>query len=107
MCGPMHACGRHDLQEELRPFFSLPKVMDGLFSLAKMLFDINIESADGLAPWLEQAADPCQEVVIISLLVVRYTMLEIRFHMQQMGQATGFFHFCSGVIHKMHLVPFD
>ncbi|XP_058069504.1 probable cytosolic oligopeptidase A [Magnolia sinica] len=37
-------------EEELRPFFSLPKVMDGLFSLAKMLFDINIESADGLAP---------------------------------------------------------
>ncbi|XP_058083704.1 uncharacterized protein LOC131231500 isoform X2 [Magnolia sinica] len=35
---------------ELRPFFSLPKVMDGLFSLAKLLFDINIESADGLAP---------------------------------------------------------
>ncbi|XP_042498326.1 probable cytosolic oligopeptidase A isoform X2 [Macadamia integrifolia] len=37
-------------EEELRPFFSLPKVMDGLFSLAKMLFDIDIEPADGLAP---------------------------------------------------------
>ena len=37
-------------QEELRPFFSLPKVMDGLFSLAKMLFGIDIEPADGLAP---------------------------------------------------------
>ncbi|XP_077234064.1 putative cytosolic oligopeptidase A [Tasmannia lanceolata] len=37
-------------EEELRPFFSLPKVMDGLFSLAKMLFDINIEPADGIAP---------------------------------------------------------
>ncbi|KAK1292841.1 hypothetical protein QJS10_CPB17g02455 [Acorus calamus] len=37
-------------EEELRPFFSLPKVMDGLFSLAKTLFDINIEPADGLAP---------------------------------------------------------
>lgn len=37
-------------QEELRPFFSLPKVMDGLFGLAKMLFDINIEPADGIAP---------------------------------------------------------
>lgn len=38
------------LQEELRPYFSLPKVMDGLFGLAKRLFDINIEPADGLAP---------------------------------------------------------
>ncbi|OVA10778.1 Peptidase M3A/M3B [Macleaya cordata] len=37
-------------EEELRPFFSLPKVMDGLFSLAKMLFEIDIEPADGLAP---------------------------------------------------------
>ncbi|KAK9134204.1 hypothetical protein Syun_013534 [Stephania yunnanensis] len=37
-------------EEELRPFFSLPKVMDGLFSLAKMLFQIDIEPADGLAP---------------------------------------------------------
>ncbi|KAL3525532.1 hypothetical protein ACH5RR_013904 [Cinchona calisaya] len=37
-------------EEELRPYFSLPKVMDGLFNLAKMLFGINIEDADGLAP---------------------------------------------------------
>ncbi|KAF9609655.1 hypothetical protein IFM89_017834 [Coptis chinensis] len=37
-------------QEELRPFFSLPKVMDGLFNLAKTLFEIDIEPADGLAP---------------------------------------------------------
>ncbi|KAG9440093.1 hypothetical protein H6P81_020258 [Aristolochia fimbriata] len=37
-------------EEELRPFFSLPKVMDGLFNLAKTLFDITIEPADGLAP---------------------------------------------------------
>ncbi|XP_010254622.1 PREDICTED: probable cytosolic oligopeptidase A [Nelumbo nucifera] len=37
-------------EEELRPFFSLPKVMDGLFGLAKMLFGIDIEPADGLAP---------------------------------------------------------
>ncbi|KAL2348977.1 hypothetical protein Fmac_002977 [Flemingia macrophylla] len=36
--------------EELRPFFSLPKVMDGLFNLAKTLFGIEIEPADGLAP---------------------------------------------------------
>ncbi|KAK4263036.1 hypothetical protein QN277_028515 [Acacia crassicarpa] len=37
-------------EEELRPYFSLPKVMDGLFSLAKTLFGIEIEQADGLAP---------------------------------------------------------
>lgn len=37
-------------EEELRPYFSLPKVMDGLFNLAKMLFEVTIESADGLAP---------------------------------------------------------
>lgn len=37
-------------EEELRPYFSLPKVMDGLFSLANTLFEINIEPADGLAP---------------------------------------------------------
>ncbi|KAJ9540710.1 hypothetical protein OSB04_027216 [Centaurea solstitialis] len=37
-------------EEELRPYFSLPKVMDGLFSLVKMLFGIDVEAADGLAP---------------------------------------------------------
>ncbi|XP_021654006.2 probable cytosolic oligopeptidase A, partial [Hevea brasiliensis] len=37
-------------EEELRPYFSLPKVMDGLFNLAKILFGIHIEPADGLAP---------------------------------------------------------
>ncbi|GFY86720.1 zincin-like metalloproteases family protein [Actinidia rufa] len=37
-------------KEELRPYFSLPKVMAGLFKLAKMLFGIDIEPADGLAP---------------------------------------------------------
>ncbi|KAK9749669.1 hypothetical protein RND81_02G142200 [Saponaria officinalis] len=36
-------------EEELRPYFSLPNVMDGLFSLAKKLFGIDIEPADGLA----------------------------------------------------------
>ncbi|XAR51455.1 Oligopeptidase A [Bertholletia excelsa] len=41
-------------EEELRQYFSLPKVMDGLFNLAKMLFGIHIEAADGLAPvWNE------------------------------------------------------
>lgn len=37
-------------EEELRPYFSLPKVLDGLFNLAKMLFGIQIEPADGSAP---------------------------------------------------------
>ncbi|MCL7036498.1 hypothetical protein MKW94_016232 [Papaver nudicaule] len=37
-------------EEELRPYFSLPKVMDGLFGLLKTLFEIDIEAADGLAP---------------------------------------------------------
>ncbi|PKA48468.1 oligopeptidase A [Apostasia shenzhenica] len=37
-------------EEELRPYFSLPQVMDGLFGLANKLFEINIEPADGLAP---------------------------------------------------------
>ncbi|WOG92681.1 hypothetical protein DCAR_0311956 [Daucus carota subsp. sativus] len=36
-------------EEELRPYFSLPKVMDGLFNLAKTLFGVVIEAADGLA----------------------------------------------------------
>uniref|UniRef100_A0A1J3HIY0 oligopeptidase A n=1 Tax=Noccaea caerulescens TaxID=107243 RepID=A0A1J3HIY0_NOCCA len=37
-------------EEELRPYFSLPKVMDGLFSLAKTLFGVDVEPADGVAP---------------------------------------------------------
>ncbi|KAI3933825.1 hypothetical protein MKW92_013148 [Papaver armeniacum] len=37
-------------EEELRPYFSLPRVMDGLFGLVKRLFEIDIEAADGLAP---------------------------------------------------------
>ncbi|KAL0390604.1 UNVERIFIED_CONTAM: Organellar oligopeptidase A, chloroplastic/mitochondrial [Sesamum calycinum] len=42
---------KYDLNEEdLRPYFSLPKVMDGLFNLAKKLFGIDIEPADGVAP---------------------------------------------------------
>ncbi|KAL3526960.1 hypothetical protein ACH5RR_011616 [Cinchona calisaya] len=36
-------------EEELRPYFSLQKVMDGLFGLAKTLFGINVKAADGLA----------------------------------------------------------
>jgi oligopeptidase A len=37
-------------EEELRPYFSLPKVMNSLFNLAKTLFAIDIDPADGLAP---------------------------------------------------------
>jgi len=33
--------------EQLRPYFSLPKVLDGLFALAKRLFGIEIRAADG------------------------------------------------------------
>lgn len=36
--------------EELRPYFPLPKVLDGLFALAERLFGVRIEAADGEAP---------------------------------------------------------
>ena len=36
--------------EELRPYFPLPKVLDGLFALAGRLFGVRIEVADGEAP---------------------------------------------------------
>ncbi|XP_077237834.1 phosphomevalonate kinase, peroxisomal-like isoform X2 [Tasmannia lanceolata] len=39
--------------------------------------------------WMEQASNPCQEAVIKSLLGARDAILEIRFHMQQMGKAAG------------------
>ncbi len=40
--------------EELRPYFPLPQVLDGLFALAKRLFGITITAADGQAPvWHE------------------------------------------------------
>lgn len=51
------------VQEELRPYFSLPKVMDGLFSLANMLFGVDIEPADGLAPVTFQLLHFCFIVV--------------------------------------------
>ena len=42
---------RFDLnQEGLRPWFPLPRVLDGLFNLCRRLFDIRIEAADGEAP---------------------------------------------------------
>jgi oligopeptidase A len=36
--------------EELRPYFPLPQVLDGLFTLAERLFNISITAADGTAP---------------------------------------------------------
>ncbi|MBS10916.1 MAG: peptidase M3 [Gemmatimonadetes bacterium] len=36
--------------EQLRPYFPLPRVLDGLFGLAERLFDVKIERADGEAP---------------------------------------------------------
>jgi oligopeptidase A len=42
---------RYELNdEELRPYFSLPAVLDGLFALAKRLFDVTVVPADGEAP---------------------------------------------------------
>lgn len=36
--------------EELRPYFPLPQVLEGLFSLAKRIFGVEIIAADGQAP---------------------------------------------------------
>lgn len=42
---------RYELNdEELRPYFSLPAVLDGLFKLANRLFDVEVVPADGEAP---------------------------------------------------------
>uniref|UniRef100_A0A0D2ZU89 Peptidase M3A/M3B catalytic domain-containing protein n=1 Tax=Brassica oleracea var. oleracea TaxID=109376 RepID=A0A0D2ZU89_BRAOL len=46
-------CRFWSIKEELYPYFSLPKVMDGLFSLAKTLFGVDIEPTDGVAPFVE------------------------------------------------------
>ena len=35
--------------EELRPYFSLPKVLEGLFATAKRLFEVDVFAADGAA----------------------------------------------------------
>ncbi|MFN4834990.1 MAG: M3 family metallopeptidase, partial [Pseudanabaena sp.] len=40
--------------EELRPYFPLPQVLEGLFALVKRLFDVTVVAADGKAPiWHE------------------------------------------------------
>lgn len=36
--------------EELRPYFSLPRVLDGLFGLAERIFGVKITPTDGVAP---------------------------------------------------------
>ena len=36
--------------EALRPYFPLPRVLDGLFGLARELFGVSVEPADGEAP---------------------------------------------------------
>jgi len=47
---------RYDFSdEELRPYFPLPQVLDGLFALAHRLFGVQIKPADGEAPvWHEE-----------------------------------------------------
>jgi len=43
---------RFDLaEEELRPYFTLPRVLSGLFELAQTLFGIRIEAAPTASPW--------------------------------------------------------
>ena len=42
---------RYDLQDEqLRPYFALPAVLDGLFKLVNRLFGVDVVPADGEAP---------------------------------------------------------
>lgn len=42
---------QYDLkEEELRPYFALPVVMDGMFALAEKLFGVTVTSVDGMAP---------------------------------------------------------
>jgi oligopeptidase A len=36
--------------EELRPYFSLPRVLEGLFATAKRLFEVSVRPADGEVP---------------------------------------------------------
>ncbi|HEY6454483.1 MAG TPA: M3 family metallopeptidase [Steroidobacteraceae bacterium] len=38
-------------QEQLRPYFSLPRVLDGLFDVAQRLFDVSIVERRGIPVW--------------------------------------------------------
>jgi oligopeptidase A len=38
-------------QEELRPYFCLPRVLGGLFEVAERLFDVRIRAREGVALW--------------------------------------------------------
>jgi oligopeptidase A len=38
-------------QEELRPYFGLPRVLAGLFEVAERLFEVRIRARDGVALW--------------------------------------------------------
>ncbi|MDZ4872966.1 MAG: Oligopeptidase A [Chroococcidiopsis cubana SAG 39.79] len=55
--------------EELRPYFPLPQVLDGLFTLVNKLFGVTVTAADGQAPvWHEdvryfQIADETGEAI--------------------------------------------
>ena len=61
-------------EEELRPYFSLPRVLDGLFGLANRIFGVTITEADGKAPvWHEdvryfQIADENREAIAFFFL---------------------------------------
>jgi oligopeptidase A len=37
-------------EDELRPYFPIPKVLDGMFALVRKIFGVRVESADGKAP---------------------------------------------------------
>ena len=43
-------------QEALRPYFPLPKVVDGLFEVVGQLFDLSFEQADNVELWHDDAS---------------------------------------------------
>jgi len=42
-------------QETLRPYFPLPRVLDGLFEVARRLYGVRVEPRDGVVTWHPQA----------------------------------------------------
>ncbi len=47
---------RYDIsQQELRPYFPLPKVLDGMFNIAGRLFDIEVEEQQDFDTWHKDA----------------------------------------------------